>query len=292
MKSHITFTYDYSGDHVYVLDTKVKFKEQKLMTEIYSKPTASFQYLHRTSYHPPHTFRSILKSQFIRINRICSDINDYWSHSKQFTYFFKSRGFNRMIIDKISTEISKIPREDLFNNNNPNIPVNQLLSKTERTSRIPFGTTWHQKLSGFQSILHHRYQEMINDYPELKCVFPAPPILACRRNRNLGNLLVHTSLTKRTPNPSHPSGYRSPCKSNRHCKLCPSVSNTNSVTNHLTNKTSYTDGGKCDTKYTIYAAECTKHNLLYIGQSSKTLNYRFNGYRSDVRVKPKACELT
>ena len=64
MKSHITFIYDYSTDYVYILDTKVKFKEQKLMTEIYSKPTASFQYLHRTSYHPPHTFRSILRSQF------------------------------------------------------------------------------------------------------------------------------------------------------------------------------------------------------------------------------------
>ena len=62
MKAHITFTYDYSTDYVYFLDTMVKFKEQKLMTEIYSKPTASFQYLHRTSYHPPHTFHSILRS--------------------------------------------------------------------------------------------------------------------------------------------------------------------------------------------------------------------------------------
>ena len=110
-----------------------------------------------------------------------------------------------MIIDKISTENSKIPRQDLFNNDNPNIRINQLL-QTERTSRIPFVTTWHQKLSGFQSTLHHRYQEIINDYPKLKCVFPAPPILAYRRNRNLGNLLVHTSLTKPTPNTLHPSG--------------------------------------------------------------------------------------
>ena len=114
--------------------------------------------------------------------------------------------------------------------------------------------------------------------------FPAPPILAYGRNRNLGNLLVHTSLTKPTPNTLHPLGYNRPCKSNRHWKLCPSMSNTNSVTNHLTNKTSYTDGGKCNTKYTIYAAECTKHNLLYIGQSSQKLNCRFNGHRSDVRV--------
>ena len=133
---------------------------------------------------------------------------------------------------------------------------------------------------------------MINDYPELKCVFLAPPILACRCNRNLGNLFVHTSLTKPTPNTLHPLGYSRPCKSNRHCKLCPSMSNTNSVTNHLTNKTSSTDEGKCNTKCTVYAAECTKHNLLYIGQSSQILNCRFNGHRSDVRVKPKACELT
>ena len=70
------------------------------------------------------------------------------------------------------------------------------------------------------------------------------------------------------------------------------MSNTNSVTNHLTNKTSYTNGGKCNTKYTIYATACTKHNLLYIGQSYRKLNCRFNGHRSDVRVKPKACELT
>ena len=45
-----------------------------------------------------------------------------------------------MIIDKISTEISKIPRHELFNNSNPNISINQLL-QTERTSRIPFVVT-------------------------------------------------------------------------------------------------------------------------------------------------------
>ena len=73
------------------------------------------------------------------------------------------------------------------------------------------------------------------DYPELKCILPPPPILAYRCNRNLDWSI------------------------------------------HLTNRTSYTAGGKCNTKYTIYAAECTKHNLLYIGQSSQKLNCRFNG---------------
>ena len=69
-----------------------------------------------------------------------------------------------IVTDKISTEISKIHRDDLFDNNNPNTPINQL-PQTEKTSRIPFIATCHQKLSGFQSTLHYRYQEMINDYP-------------------------------------------------------------------------------------------------------------------------------
>ena len=93
MKSKISFEADYSMSHVYFLDTKVKFNAHTLATELYSKPSASFQYLHRTSFHPPHTFRSILKSQFIQIQRICTDINDYWNHSQQFITFLKSRGF-------------------------------------------------------------------------------------------------------------------------------------------------------------------------------------------------------
>ena len=62
MKSKISLEADYSMSHVYFLDTKVKFNVHTLATELYSKPSASFQYPHRTSFHPPHTFRSILKS--------------------------------------------------------------------------------------------------------------------------------------------------------------------------------------------------------------------------------------
>ena len=110
--------------------------------------------------------------------------------------------------------------------------------------------------------------------------------------RNLSNLLVHTSLTKPTQKTSNSSGYSSPCQSSWRCKLRQSMSNTNSATNQLTRKISYTAGGTRGTQYAIYAAECTKHNLLYIGQSSQKLNCRFNGHRSDLRVKPRACEPT
>ena len=59
MRSKLSFEKDYFTSHVYFLDTKVKFNVHILVTKLYSKSSASFQYLHRTS-HSPHTFRSIL----------------------------------------------------------------------------------------------------------------------------------------------------------------------------------------------------------------------------------------
>ena len=70
------------------------------------------------------------------------------------------------------------------------------------------------------------------------------------------------------------------------------MSNTNVITNKLSHKSCYTSGGKCSTTHTIYTAECTRHSLIHIGQRSQKLNSRFNGHRSDVKVKPKACELS
>ena len=118
MKSNITFIADYSASEVYFLDTKNKFKGERLISELYSKPTASFQYLHRTSYHPPHTFRSILKSQFIRIRRICSHIDDYWFHPGRFSSFFRSRGFKLISIKKIINDVAKTPGQTLFKSQN------------------------------------------------------------------------------------------------------------------------------------------------------------------------------
>ena len=160
MRSNITFTADYSTSEVYFLDTKIKFKGERLISELYSRPTASFQYLHRTSYHPrppPHTFRSILKPQFICIRHLCSDIDDYWFHAERFSSFFRSLGFKVISRNKIVNDIAKTPRQTLFKSQNDT--NTNLLLASRKSSRIPFVTTWHKKLSGFQSILHLRYRK-------------------------------------------------------------------------------------------------------------------------------------
>ena len=128
---------------------------------------------------------------------------------------------------------------------------------------------------------------MIQKFPELKCIFPQPPVVAFRRNRNLKNLLVQSSFTKKFGKPHQPSTPRH----SKRCKLCSTMSHSDIITDSISGKTCTITGGTCKTPDVIYAAECTFHNKLYIGHTSQPLNMRFNGHGSDAKIKPTACEL-
>ena len=192
MKSTIKFTTNYSQTHVTFLDTKVKFNNGKLVTELYAKLSASFKNI-RTSYHPPHTFRAITKSQFIPIRRICTTLEDYWAYATKFISFFKSRGFNESTLNKTAKEIANNPRSNFLHRNRNSLT--QELKQSRKLERIPFVTNWTHKLSDIQRILQYHYNEMVNEFRNLKCVFPELSILSYRRNHNLRNLLVRSRFT-------------------------------------------------------------------------------------------------
>ena len=88
-----------------------------------------------------------------------------------------------------------------------------------------------------------------------------------------------------------PSSPSEPCNSTHHCKLCKNMSNKSIIQNVHTGKLCHTAGGTCSTTNTIYAAECTKHSLIYVGHTGRKLSQRFVNHRSDALHKPKACEL-
>ena len=96
MKSTINSTFNYSKQEVIFLDTKVPFQYNVLVSQLYSKPTSAHQYLQRNLFHPPGLLKSIPKSQFIRIRRICTNLSDYWLHASRFLDHFSARRFNRV----------------------------------------------------------------------------------------------------------------------------------------------------------------------------------------------------
>lgn len=89
--STIKIRYEISETSIDFLDTSI-FKDsnfqtnQKLQTKVFFKETDTHSLLHKTSFHPKHTFRGLIKSQLIRYHRICSKTEDFWEAK---TIFFK-----------------------------------------------------------------------------------------------------------------------------------------------------------------------------------------------------------
>ena len=133
---------------------------------------------------------------------------------------------------------------------------------------------------------------MVIEHPDLKKAFPEPPLVSYRRNPNLRNHLVSTKLKKNAK-----AGFSVRCtleeakKRGRRCKLCSHMGQQNEITNAKTGKTCHIDGGSCNSKNVIHAAECAKHKLIYVGYTSTTLSQRFNKHCSDAKNDPDATEL-
>ena len=64
------------------------------------------------------------------------------------------------------------------------------------------------------------------------------------------------------------------------------------ITNQTSKWTCAIEGGKPTDKSVVYAAECTKQKLIYIGETGDQLNNHFHRHRSDIRHYPDCCELS
>ena len=93
MKSDIRFEVNKSTSKVEFLDVKVILENGSLKTDLYTKPTDAFLYLNKESDHPTHITKNIPKGQFIRIRRICSEKEDFFSNCEILSSFFIKRGY-------------------------------------------------------------------------------------------------------------------------------------------------------------------------------------------------------
>ena len=76
----IKFTAEWSRESVMFLDPRVICDGNRLVIDLYTKPTNTHQYLHQCSCHPSHCKSSIAYSQVLRIQRIFSRPTDYQQH--------------------------------------------------------------------------------------------------------------------------------------------------------------------------------------------------------------------
>ena len=278
MQSNIIFKYAFSKASINFLDVTVSIdKRGHIQTELFEKPTAAHRYLHHTSYHVPHIKTSLPKSQFLRIRRVCSSLDSYRLHAKRFIDFFVKRGYKKDRLEHTILEVMNMDREEMLSP--------QRATQTEN-KRTPLVITWNHKFTNISKIIHNQYTNFAEKYPQFKETFPEPPIVAYRNTKNLRNALVRANHWKKKLRNTEGDAKRS-----HTTKIDSLMNTTGTITNQQTGRTFNVPGGKPSDTSVVYAAECTKHNVLYTGQTGGKLSTRFGGHRSDVIHYPERCEL-
>ena len=80
-------------------------KETGLLdTKVFFKPTDTHQLLHKSSFHPKHTFAGILKSQIIRFYRICSERQEFDHACSVLFNALRARGYSKRFLRSIKSQ--------------------------------------------------------------------------------------------------------------------------------------------------------------------------------------------
>ena len=167
------------------LDVLVILLNGKLKTDLYSKPTDKFQYLNFASCHPYHQKANLPYGLALRIRRICSSMVDFKRHGKELIVRLRRRGYKLGLIKDGLCKAAALSREDLL--------YNQQQRQSHIANRIIFSTTYNPRIPHLQQKLQE-LQPILHASERCKEIFPDPPLIAYRRNRNLNDLLVSRRL--------------------------------------------------------------------------------------------------
>lgn len=97
---NIFLTATISDKAVDFLDLSLCLQDNRIITHLHRKKTATNSLLHYSSHHPKHLKRGIPVGQFLRVRRNCSDFGDFPSNSKDLTRRFADRGYPKRIISE------------------------------------------------------------------------------------------------------------------------------------------------------------------------------------------------
>ena len=261
----LKFTWEISETSVTFLDINISVQDNKLATSVHYKPTDSHSYLLYSSSHPSHVKDSIPYSQFLRLRRLCSEDSDFNSKCDEMSNFFSERGYPDSILSKALNRVQNVNRESTLEP-----------SASDNEERIPFTLTFHPNNLAARNVVLRNFKILQPD-PETAPIFPNPPLVSFKRDRNLRNSLVRSSL----PSNLEPGTFN--C-SRKVCNTCPFI---NSKTHIRGPNGSYqvNDHFDCTTSNIIYCITCTLCNKLYIGESGRKLGDRFREHLLDVKNK-------
>lgn len=272
--STLRFTWEVSTKEVSFLDLEIykgsRFEQSGILDlRPHYKSSNSFQYLHRSSAHPPSTHRGVVKGELIRLLRASSSEVTYTINKEKIILHFKDRGYSEALLNKVSAQVKFSDRHK------------HLEEKTTNMRPPP--------------LLITRYHPSINRGDLHSALSPPPslarPIVCYTRNKSVASHLVRARLPRtKTPAPSQTAvklthrptmkTISAPCGKTL-CGCCRVMSRKERVYGKDGKSYSTATNTTCDTESVIYLLECSScPQGRYVGQTKRSIKNRMAGHRA------------
>jgi len=109
----ISLKHNIQPHQVEFLDTQAFFcnvnqSTKGIATRVYFKDTDRHALLHKTSFHPRHTYKGLIKSQLIRFHRICTHKQDVETATNTLFAALRPRGYSARFLRAIKSEVKRL----------------------------------------------------------------------------------------------------------------------------------------------------------------------------------------
>ena len=221
--------------------------------------------------------KSIPYSQALCLKKICAETSELSKNLQVLKESFINRGFKENFVD---TELQRLLT-----------PLLTPKSKEKDQKRIPFITTYNKTLTNLKQIINKHWY-LLQIHSNLRTAFEQEPLIAYRRNKNLGDLIGSKKMLDGKvvrKNISKKQLYCRPCLTRRDNICCQQVLKTNTFTSYRTGETfKIFHQLNCKSSHLIYLLQCQISQLQYVSKSETSFNIRLNNHRKD--SKHLACK--
>ena len=236
-----------------------------------SKPTDPHLYLNAKSSHPKAQIVGIARGVALRLRRICSDDNDFWYRSKEYSKYLIDCGHDKEHVLRVFNETGNISRQEARN------------SKRKIEGRpCTFISKFNPRATDIGKIFR-KHRNIIDSDERAKQVLPEGAVqVSYKRSSSIMELLA----------PSNP--YKNRKMARKGCFVC-TAKRCDCSKNFLISGASFrsTATGRsynicksltCTSRDVVYLAHCATCNLQGVG-STVNFKSRLANYKSHIKYQ-------
>ena len=239
-----------TGSSLPFLDTSCSISENKIIVDLYRKPTDRNQYLLPSSCHPTHITNNIPFSLAYRIIRICSETHTRDKRLDELKDLLVERNYKKNIINSAINRAKQIPRKKA---------LERVITTKNKNRRPVFAVMYDPRLPALPSIVKKHWRTMVGNDPHLREVFPLPPLVAYRRPQNIRDKIIRSKVPGKITRSKRIIPGMTKCID---CTICPFVKEGKTVKSTATKCTvDINRPVNCQTKNILYCITC--RNVLY-----------------------------